>query len=93
MIILPPTLPQLFALLFLATLGALLAELVVRSSPAFGFLGAIVLAGLGVVIFTYLPFPEIAIEPKLEEIPTVRAILGGMIVCGIFCFLKRRNTA
>jgi uncharacterized membrane protein YeaQ/YmgE (transglycosylase-associated protein family) len=91
LIILPPTLPQLFAILFLATLGALLAELIVRSAPAFGFLGAIVLAGLGVIIFTYIPFPEIALEPKLEDIPAVRAVLGAAIVCGLFCYLKRRS--
>lgn len=87
----PPSLPQIFTLLFLATLGAMLAELVVRSSPAFSFLGAIVLAGLGVIIFIYLPIPEISIEPKLEDIATVRAVLGGAIVCGIFCYLRKRS--
>jgi uncharacterized membrane protein len=88
----PPTLPQLFALLFLATIAALLGELVVGAAPDLGFLGAILLAALGVVILVSLPLPQIGFEPQLEDLPVVRGVLGGAVVVAGFAYYRKRRS-
>lgn len=89
----PPTNPQIFALLFLATIAAFLAELLIRNSPPLGFIGGIILGLFGVWIFANLPGPNVAFEPRLEDIPTVRAVLGGVVVVAVFCYIRRRQSA
>jgi len=85
------TWPQVFTLLLLALVGAFLAELLVGNAPKFGFLGSLVLAALGSWIFVNLPL-DITIEPRLEDMPVVRAILGAMLVVAVFAFFRKRNS-
>jgi uncharacterized membrane protein YeaQ/YmgE (transglycosylase-associated protein family) len=92
MLQLPPTLPQLFALLFLAAIAALLGELIAGAAPDFGFLGAIVLAALGAIILIQLPLPQISIEPQLEDLPTIRGVLGGMLLVAAFGFYRKQRS-
>lgn len=88
---LPLTIPQLLALLFLAVIAAAIAELIVGNAPPLGFLGAIVLSVLGVCLFVNLPWFEVALEPRLEDMPVVRAILGGIVVSGLFAFVRKKR--
>jgi uncharacterized membrane protein YeaQ/YmgE (transglycosylase-associated protein family) len=92
MLFFPPTLPQLFALLFLASIAALIGELIVGAAPDFGFLGALVLGVLGVIIFVRLPIPQLGIEPQLEDLPVVRGVLGGVIVVAGFAYYRKRRS-
>ncbi len=85
------TLPQILALLFLAVMAALLAELVIGNAPYFGFLGAFLTAFLGVLIFVKLPGPDLSFEPRMEDIPVVRAILGGALMAGIFALIRKKR--
>jgi uncharacterized membrane protein YeaQ/YmgE (transglycosylase-associated protein family) len=89
----PITIPQILAILFLAVVAALIAELIVGNAPYFGFIGAVVLALLGVWIFVSLPWLEITYEPRLEDIPVVRAVIGGVLVSGLFAFLRKKRSA
>ena len=92
MISFPPSTPQIFALLFLATIAALIAELFVRNAPPFGFVGGLLLGVIGVFIFTLLPGPNISFEPRLEDIPAIRAVLGGFLIVAFFCFIRKRQS-
>ncbi len=84
------TWPQVFVLLFLALIGAYLAELVIGNAPKFGFLGSVVLAVLGSWLFINLPL-DISVEPRLEDLPVVRAVLGGLLVVALFAYLKKQS--
>jgi uncharacterized membrane protein YeaQ/YmgE (transglycosylase-associated protein family) len=85
------TWPQVFTLLLLALAGAFLAELLVGNAPKFGFLGSVVLAVLGCWIFVNLPL-DISIEPRLEDMPVIRGILGAMLVVAVFAFFRKRSS-
>jgi uncharacterized membrane protein YeaQ/YmgE (transglycosylase-associated protein family) len=86
------TWPQVFALLFLALIGAFLAELLVGNAPKFGVLGALVLAVLGSWLFINLPL-DISFEPHLEDLPVLRSILGSLLVVALFAFFRKLNNA
>ncbi len=85
------TIPQILAFLFLAVIAAFLGELVVGNAPFLGFLGALGAALLGVVLFVKLPLPEVTLEPRLEDIPVVRAILGGALIAALFAFIRKKR--
>lgn len=85
----PPSVPQIFALLFLATIAAFVAELLVRNAPPLGFVGGIVFGLVGVWFFANLPWLDLSIEPRLEDIPAVRAVLGGVIIVAIFAMFVK----
>ncbi len=85
------TLPQLLALLLLAVVAALIAELIVGNAPIFGFIGALVFSLVGVWLFVNIPWLEVAFEPRLEDLPVVRGILGGVLVSGLFAFVRKRR--
>jgi uncharacterized membrane protein YeaQ/YmgE (transglycosylase-associated protein family) len=82
--------PQVFALLLLALVGAFLAERLVGNAPKYGFFGSLVLGTLGAWFFSNLPL-EIQIEPRLEDMPVVRSILGGLVLVAIFAFLRKQG--
>jgi uncharacterized membrane protein YeaQ/YmgE (transglycosylase-associated protein family) len=84
------TWPQVFALLLLALVGAFLAERLVGNAPKYGFLGSLALGVLGAWLFTNVPL-EIQLEPRLEDMPVVRAILGGLVLVAIFAFLRKQG--
>ncbi len=86
------TWPQVFALLLLALVGAFLAERIVGNAPKYGFLGSLVLGILGAWFFSNLPL-EIQIEPRLEDMPVVRSILGGLVLVAIFAFLRKQGAS
>ena len=86
------TLPQILALLLLAVIAALIAELLVGNAPYFGFLGAIVTALLGVWLFVNLPWLEFSYEPRLEDIPAIRAVVGGVLVSGLLAFVRKKRS-
>ena len=83
------TWPQIFALLLLALVGAFLAERIVGNAPKYGFIGSLVLGILGAWFFSNLPL-EIQIEPRLEDMPVVRSILGGLVLVAIFAYLRKQ---
>ena len=91
MLQLPPTLPQLFALLFLAAIAALLGELIAGAAPDFGFFGALILAFLGIIILVELPLPKFDFEPTFEDLPIVRGVLGGVFLVAGFGFYRKRR--
>lgn len=84
------TWPQIFALLLLATIGAFVAELIVGNAPKFGFLGSLGLAVLGAWIFANLPL-DFPIEPRLEDWPVVRGVLGGLLLVALFAWLRKQG--
>lgn len=89
----PPPTPEIFALLFLATIAAFIGELIARNAPPFGFVGGIILGLLGVWIFANLPWPKLQFEPTLEQIPVIKAVIGGILIVTIFSYVrKRQNT-
>ncbi|NWJ44948.1 MAG: hypothetical protein HXX08_03630 [Chloroflexi bacterium] len=92
MLQLPPTLPQFFALVFLAAIAAFLGELIAGAAPDFGFFGAIILAVFGVVILIELPLPQFDFEPTIEDIPIVRGVLGGIFLVAGFGFYRKRRS-
>ncbi len=85
------TWPQVFVLLLLALIGACLAELAVGNAPKFGFLGSLCLGILGSWLFINLPF-EVSIEPRLEDLPIIRAVLGGLLIVALFAFYRKRTS-
>jgi uncharacterized membrane protein YeaQ/YmgE (transglycosylase-associated protein family) len=91
--IFPLTTPQLFALLVLAAIAAFLAELLIRNAPPLGFMGGLFLGLLGVWIFANITWLDVAIEPRLEDIPVVRALLGGILLVALFCYMRKRQNA
>ncbi|MEI6045116.1 MAG: hypothetical protein WCS37_12260 [Chloroflexota bacterium] len=91
--LLPITLPLILALFFLAVVAACLAELIVGNPPFFGVIGAVLSAALGVWIFVSLPWFEISYEPRLEDLPVIRAVIGGVVVSGLFAFLRKKRSA
>jgi uncharacterized membrane protein YeaQ/YmgE (transglycosylase-associated protein family) len=86
------TIPQLLTLLLLAVIAAALAELIVGNAPMFGFVGAIVLSFLGVWIFVNLSWFQVPFEPRLEDLPVIRAVLGGVVVSGLFAFAQKKRS-
>lgn len=84
------TWPQVFAFLLLALVGAFIAERIVGNAPKYGFLGSLVLGILGAWFFANLPV-EIQIEPRLEDMPVVRSIIGGLVLVAIFAFLRKQG--
>ncbi|MDB5081016.1 MAG: hypothetical protein JWP00_2940 [Chloroflexi bacterium] len=82
--------PQVFALILLALVGAFLAERVVGNAPKYGILGSLVLGILGAWFFSNLPL-EIQIEPRLEDMPVVRSVLGGLVLVAIFAYLRKQG--
>lgn len=92
MMFLPP-IPEIFALLFLATVAALIGELIARNAPPFGFVGGIILGLLGVWIFANVPLPKLQFEPMLEQIPVIKAIIGGILIVALFSYIRKRQNA
>lgn len=84
------TWPQVFAFLLLVLIGAFLAERIIGNAPKYGFLGSLVLGILGAWFFANLPL-EIQIEPRLEDMPVVRSVLGGLVLVAIFAFLRKQG--
>ncbi|HEX2910669.1 MAG TPA: hypothetical protein VH186_07660 [Chloroflexia bacterium] len=84
------TWPQVFALLLLALAGAFIAERIIGNAPKFGLLGSLVLSLLGAWIFINLPL-DISIEPRLEDTPVIRAILGSMVIVSLFAFFRKQG--
>jgi len=85
------TVPQVLTLLFLAVIAAWLAELLVGNAPTFGFIGAVVFSLLGVWLFITLPWLELSFEPRLEDIPVVRGLLGGIVVTSLFAYVQKKR--
>ncbi len=84
------TWPQFFAFMLLALVGAFLAELLVGNSPRFGFIGSVALAILGAWLFVNIPV-EISVEPRLEDWPVARAILGALVLVVVFAFFRKQG--
>lgn len=84
------TWPQVFVLLVVALIGALIAELVIGNAPKFGFFGSVLAGLLGAWILTNLPL-DLAVEPRLEDLPLIRGILGSFIVVAIFAFFQKQG--
>lgn len=84
------TWPQVFAIGLLAVIGAFLAELIVGNAPRFGLLGSLGLAVLGVWLFVNLPL-DVPLEPRLEDLPVVRGIVGGVVLVALFAFFKKQG--
>ncbi len=84
------TWPQVFVLLLLAIIGAFLAELAVGNSPRFGFLGSLALGAIGAWLLVTLPL-EVAIEPRLEDLPLVRGVLGSLLLVAFFAFFRKQG--
>lgn len=84
------TWPQIFVLLLLALVGAFVAELVVGNAPKFGFIGSVVLGLLGAWILVSIPM-EITFEPRLEDLPLIRGVIGSFIVVAIFAFFRKQG--
>ena len=91
---LPPSLvltwPQIFALLLVAVIGAFLAEWWVGNSPRFGILGSVVIGIAGSWLFANLPL-DIAIEPRLEDMPVVRGVLGSLLLVATFAYFNKQR--
>lgn len=86
-------LPQLLALLFLAIIAAFIAELIVGNAPMLGFIGAIIFALLGAWLFILLPWFQFPLEPKLEDVPVIRAVIGGILTTSLFAFVRKKRRA
>ena len=92
MLLIPPTLPQMFALLFLASIAAIIGERIVGAAPDFGFLGAILSGVLGAAILVQLPLPQFGFEPKLEDLPIIRGALGGILLVACFGYYRKSRS-
>ena len=84
------TWPQFFVFFLLALTGAFVAERLVGNAPKFGFLGSVALAALGAWLFVNIPV-ELSLEPRLEDLPVVRTILGALLIVAAFAFFRKQG--
>jgi uncharacterized membrane protein YeaQ/YmgE (transglycosylase-associated protein family) len=82
---------QFFVVALLALVGAFIAERVVGNAPKFGFMGSLVLGLLGAWLFIGLPV-NVEVEPRFEDIPLVRGLLGSFIIVTIFAFFRKQGS-